>query len=76
MTDRCPVPGCPRPRPASKMLCLVCWRRVSKPTQSAVYKAWRAYSRAAGNGADPEVFRAARTAYFEVRERAIQEAEA
>lgn len=76
MTDSCPVPGCPHTRSSSKMLCLGCWRRVSKPTQTAVYKAWRAYSRAAGSGAAPEVFRAARDAYFAIRDRAIQEAEA
>jgi hypothetical protein len=67
----CPVPGCERLQPPNKMLCLTCWRRVSKPTQNLVYAAWKRYSRAHGDD-----FPAARAAYYEVREQAIRESEA
>jgi len=72
----CPVPGCPRTRNRNHMMCRECWSRVPKDTQSAVYKAWRAYSRAAGRGTDPAAFREAREIYFAIRERAIRESEA
>jgi hypothetical protein len=73
-TDRCPVPDCPNMRNGDKMLCLTCWRRVTRPTQSAVYKAWRDYSRAANRGSDD--FASKREAYYAIREQAIREAEA
>jgi hypothetical protein len=72
----CPVPGCENTRNSNHMMCRSCWSRVSKETQSAVYKAWRRYSGAAGRGAEPAAFREARDIYFATRERAINEADA
>ena len=77
MTDRpaCPVPGCPRTRNRNHMMCRECWSRVTRPTQSAVYKAWRAYNRASLGG-NETAYREAHEIYFAIRERAIREAEA
>lgn len=76
MTDdlTCPVPGCPRVRQRTHMMCRTCWRRVTHPTQTQVYAAFRAYSKAATSGA--ENFGAAHDAYYDIREQAIREAEA
>jgi len=71
----CPVPGCPRTRNRNHMMCRECWSRVSKDTQSAVYKAWRTYSRVADTASDA-AHREAHDIYFAIRERAIREAEA
>jgi len=56
------------------MMCRDCWSNVTKDTQSAVYKAWRRYARAAKAGADD--FGEARDIYHAIRDRAIREAEA
>jgi hypothetical protein len=48
---KCPS-GCGRKVSTGKLMCGPCWREVPKDIQVDVYRTWRAYRRAAENGAD------------------------
>jgi hypothetical protein len=44
----CPT-GCGRHVLAGHLMCAACWRKVPKPLQAAVHRAWRAWRRDLGN---------------------------
>lgn len=50
----CPVPGCDRSVPRSKLMCGPCWGAVPPETQRRVYRTWQRWQRTRSDDAFEE----------------------
>lgn len=72
MDHPCPIKTCPEAVTSDRLMCLLHWRMVPKPTQSKVRRIWRAYTTAGNLGAPAGTLRKELTA---AQQQAIAEVE-